>query len=266
MEQFAKGQVIRSAANIYEEFFVPALFGRWAGPVLDAAGLKPGDKVLDVACGTGVVAREAARRLGASHDVIGLDCNDAMLAVAHDIAPDIEWRTGKAEELPFEDRAFDVVCCQFALMFFEDRIAALREMRRVLKPGGRLAVATWDRVENSPGYDAMVALLQRLFGQRAADALRAPFVLGEPAVLVALAAEAGIEGAEIVTRQDVAVFPSIEDWVHTDVKGWTLADMIDDDQYRTLLAAAQAELAPFVATDGTVSFAASAHILSAAEN
>lgn len=263
MEPFAKGQVISSAAETYESFFVPALFGRWAGPVLDAVGVKPGDSVLDVACGTGVVAREAAKRVDDTGKVVGLDCNDGMLAVARRIAPDIDWRTGQAEKLPFDDGSFDVVACQFALMFFEDRVAALREMWRVLKPGGRLAVATWDRLDHSPGYDAMVALLQRLFGERIADALRAPFVLGDPDMLSALAAEAGIEGAEIETRDDVVAFPSLEDWVHTDVKGWTLADMIDDDQYRKLLDAARHELADFVQADGTVSFAGPAHILTA---
>jgi len=265
MEQFAKGQVVRSAAETYEAFFVPALFGRWARPVLDAADAAPGDAILDNACGTGVVAREAARRLGDPGTVVGLDCNEGMLSVARRIAPEIDWRLGQAENLPFGDGTFDVVACQFALMFFEDRIAALHEMWRVLKPGGRLAVATWDKLDHSPGYDAMVGLLQRLFDARTADALRAPFVLGDPEALSALAAAAGIDDARVETRHDVVTFPSIEDWVHTDVKGWTLADMIDDDQYRTLLDAARTELAEFVQGDGTVSFAAPAHILKAAK-
>lgn len=263
MEQFAKGQVVRSAAETYEAFFVPALFGRWVGPVLDAADLRPGDAVLDVACGTGVVAREAARRLDDPGKVAGLDCNDGMLAVARRIAPDIDWRLGQAESLPFNDAAFDVVACQFALMFFEDRVAALDEMWRVLKPGGRLAVATWDRLAHSPGYDAMVTLLQRLFGARTAAALRAPFVLGDPDMLSALAAEAGIGDVKTETRDDVVTFPSLDDWVHTDVKGWTLADMIDDAQFQALLDTARSELVDFVQADGTVSFAAPAHILSA---
>jgi len=263
MEQFAKGQVVRSAAEVYEEFFVPALFGQWADPIVDAAGVKPGDMILDVACGTGVVAREAAKRLGKSGRVFGLDCNDGMLAVARRIAPNIDWRLGRAEDLPFESCIFDAVTCQFALMFFEDRGAALREMWRVLKPGGRLAVATWDRLEHSPGYSAMVALLQRLFGQQAADALRAPFVIGEADTLTTIAAEAGITGAAVETRDGAVTFPSLDAWVHTDVKGWTLADMIDDAQFRTLLDAARSELSAFVQADGTVSFAGPAHILTA---
>lgn len=263
MEQFAKGQVVGSAAEVYEEFFVPALFGQWAGPIVNAANVKPGDHVLDVACGTGVVAREAARRLGRTGKVVGLDCNDGMLAVARRTAPDIDWRLGQAEALPFEDCIFDAVTCQFALMFFEDRGTALKEMWRVLKPGGRMAVATWDRLEHSPGYAAMVTLLQRLVGQQAADALRAPFVIGEPGLLSGLAEEAGIPEATVETRDGTVSFPSLDAWVHTDVKGWTLADMIDEAQFRTLLDAARRDLAAFVQADSTVSFAGPAHILTA---
>jgi len=261
MEQYAKGQVSKSAAEVYEEFFVPALFGQWAGPVLDAAGAKPGDAVLDVACGTGIVAREAAHRVGARGSVAGLDRNPDMLAVAKRIAPEIDWHLGRAEEIPFPDARFDAVACQFGLMFFEDRIRALKEMARVARPGGRLAVATWDKLDNSPGYDAMVGLLDRLFGERAANALRAPFVLGEAGDLAALADMAGLDGARVETRDGTVAFPSIEAWVHTDVKGWTLADMIDDEQYATLLATAKRELTPFVRPDGTVSFAGPVHIL-----
>jgi SAM-dependent methyltransferase len=148
-------------------------------------------------------------------------------------------------------------------MFFEDRVGALKEMRRVLRPGGRLAVAVWDALENSPGYAAMVALLKRLFGDRAADALRAPFALGDTERLRALFGRAGIAGIEVRTPAGVARFPSIAAWVHVDVKGWTLADLIDDAQYQTLLESAQREFRPYVQRDGTVSFPAPAHIATA---
>ena len=135
-------------------------------------------------------------------------------------------------------------------------------MWRVLKPGGGLAVAVWDALERTPGYAAMTALLQRLFGERIADALRAPFALGDPEALVALAAQAGIR-AEVTTHKGTARFPSIEAWVHTDVKGWTLADMIDDGQYRLLQREAPRALQHFVQPDGAVVFEAPAHILCA---
>jgi len=262
MDVAQQGQVSRSAADVYEEFFVPALFAPWAAPVADAAGIGQGQDVLDVACGTGVLAREAARRVLPAGSVVGLDCNDGMLAVARREAPEIAWRQGQAEALPFADARFDAVVSQFGLMFFEDRVLALAEMWRVLKPGGRLAVAVWDALERTPGYAAMTALLQRLFGEPIADALRAPFVLGDPAALAALAARAGIP-AQVTTRTGTARFRSVEAWVHTDVKGWTLADMIDDGQYRLLQQEAPRALAGFVQPDGSVLFDAPAHILSA---
>jgi len=259
------GQVTRSAAEVYEEFFVPALFMEWAPRVADAAQLATGQKALDVACGTGVLAREAARRVQPGGTVIGLDRNDGMLAVARSKAPDIDWRLGKAESLPFQDGAMDAVVSQFGLMFFEDRGAALREMWRVLRPGCRFAVAVWGALERSPGYAAMTVLLQRLFGPRVADALRAPFALGDPEALAFQFAQAGISGFQLRTVDGAARFPSIESWVHTDVKGWTLADPIDDVQYTQLLQAAQAELTPYVQRDGTVAFGCPAHIVVAAK-
>jgi len=261
MDRVSQGQVNRSAADIYEEFFVPALFREPAQHVVRAAGLRRGQSVLDVGCGTGVVAREAASAVGDAGSVTGLDRNEGMLAVARRLAPHIDWRRGLAEELPFADSSFDRLLSQFALMFFDDRTAALREMRRVLKPGGCILVAVWDSLDRTPGYAAMVRLLHRLFGTPAADALRAPFILGEPHALRATFAAAGLSDAKVRTLDVTARFPSLEAWVHTDVKGWTLADMIDDDQYRTLLDAAQKELAAFECPDGSVSFNSPAHLV-----
>jgi ubiquinone/menaquinone biosynthesis C-methylase UbiE len=263
MDDRERGQVIASAAEVYDEFFVPALFQAWAEPVCDAAGVGPGDHVLDVACGTGVVTRAVAARVGRAGRVVGLDVNAAMLTVARRKAPNLDLRLGRAESLPFEDGTFDAVTCQFALMFFEDRPAALAEMHRVLRPGGRLAVSVWDAADRTPGYAAVIALLERLFGPRVADALRAPFVLGDPSVLRALLVKAGITDASIETRAGVARFPSVGAWMHTDVKGWTLADMLDDGQFARLLGEAEEALRPFVSPDGTVSFPAPAHIVCA---
>ncbi len=264
MDEGLKGQVTRSAAEIYEEFFVPALFQQWTPIMADAAGIKAGQRVLDVACGTGVLAREAAGRVGGGGLVTGLDRNEGMLAMARRVAPAVEWKAGRAEQLPFPDASFDAVVSQFGLMFFDDRVQALREMRRVLKPGGRLAVAVWDRLENSPGYAAMAGLLERLFGRRIAGELHAPFALGDAEALRALFAEAGLGTAKVATHAGTARFPSIEAWVRTDVKGWTLADLIDDDQYALLLREASVALRRYAKADGIVMFEAPALIVTAA--
>ena len=115
-------------ARAYEALFVPSLMAPFAPVVADAAGIAPGAHVLDVACGTGVVAREAARRAGASGRVIGLDANPGMLAVAREQSPAIGWELGRAEALPFPDGSFDAVVSQFGLMFFTDPRAALSEI------------------------------------------------------------------------------------------------------------------------------------------
>jgi ubiquinone/menaquinone biosynthesis C-methylase UbiE len=258
-----RGQVNTSAAEVYEEFFVPALFGEWGSRVAEAAHLQAGQHVLDVACGTGVLARVAAERVGSQGEVVGLDINEGMLAVARRKAPNIEWRHGPAESLPFEANSFDAVVSQFGLMFFEDRRAALTEMKRVLKPGGHLAVAVWDSLDNTPAYATVTDLLKRLFGDEAANALRSPFNLGDTTLLQSLFTETGIPNAKITTIEGTACFPSIEAWVTTDVKGWTLADMIDEEQFQQLLAEAEKVLQPFVRPDGSVAFASPAHIVTA---
>lgn len=261
-EQAAAGQVSDAAARIYEAFYVPALFTEWASPICEAAAIGPGDRVLDIACGTGIAAREAARRAGQQGKVIGVDRNPGMLAVAREQASHVEWREGRAEALPFGDGCFDAVLCQFGLMFFEDQIAALREMHRVLRAGGRAAVAVWDGEEHSPGYAAMISLLDRMCGTVAADALRAPFVLGNPNALRSLLADAGWQDALITTRMGTARFNSVDEWVKTDVRGWTLSDMVDDQQFAALLDAARVEMARFTVADGSVRFAAPGHIVS----
>lgn len=263
MNDSERGQVSRSAAEVYESFFVPALFRQWAEPVADAARVRSGHRVLDVGCGTGVVARALAARVGASGSVTGLDVNEGMLAVARQADSTIAWQWGVAETLPFEDGNFDAVVSQFALMFFDDKVTALAEMMRVLRPGGRLVVAVWHTLEHTPGYAAMVALLQKLFGAGPADALRAPYALGRPSVLRALFREASIRDFRISTGQGRARFPSLASWVHTDIKGWTLADMIDDVQMSRLLHEARVALKPFVMDDGRVEFSAPAHLVTA---
>ncbi|NGZ09057.1 MAG: methyltransferase domain-containing protein [Nitrospira sp. LK70] len=253
------------AANAYEALFVPALFGQWAPKVADAAHIQPGQRVLDVACGTGVLAREAASRTGPTGHVVGIDSNPGMVAVARRLASTIEWRDGMAESLPFPDRSFDSVVSQFGLMFFTDRRQALREMLRVLTPGGRLAVAIWDLLDNIPAYASEAALLEQTAGLQAADALRAPFVLGNRKDLVKLFSEAGIASAQIATHLGTAQFPSIQTMVEADLRGWlpVMGVLLTEDQIVRILEAAEQALSPYVTADGRVAFPLSAHLVTA---
>jgi SAM-dependent methyltransferase len=132
-----------TAPENYERYFVPAIGAPLAAELVDVAELRPGERVLDVACGTGIVTRLAAERVGADGAVAGVDINPGMLGVARSAArPElgIDWHEASAEALPFQDGTFDVVLCQMGLQFFPDKLAALRQARRVLVPGGRLAL------------------------------------------------------------------------------------------------------------------------------
>jgi ubiquinone/menaquinone biosynthesis C-methylase UbiE len=253
----------RTPADVYDEQFVPALFRPWGAAVCDAADVRRGQRVLDVACGTGALTGVAAERVGSGGVAIGLDANAQMLAVARRKLADIEWREGRAEALPFADASFDRVVSQFGLMFFEDRAAALREMWRVLRPAGRMAVAVCDAVERSPGYAALAALLQRLFGNEVAEAFRAPFALGDANRLLDLCRDAGIDGASVARHQGSVRFASIDALVSTErACVWTLGGLLDDAQFERLRSDAQAALAPFVA-DGAVVFSMPALIVTA---
>ena len=258
----SSGQVGSDAATFYEELFVPALFAQWGPRMVDTLGPLPGERALDVACGTGVLARELANRLGGAN-VTGIDINEGMLAVARMRAPEIQWRNAQADALPFDDARFDVVGCQFGLMFFPDRVAALAEMWRVLRPGGRLAVAVWASLEETPAYATVVAMLSRLFGEPVANELRAPFCLGDRDALASLFRAAKIPDARIATTIGDAKFASIRAWVDADAKAWTLAERLDTAEYDRLQREAQAALVGFTNDEGRVVFDSPAHIVSA---
>lgn len=258
-------EAAKSPAEIYDALFVPALFQQWGEIVASEARIEPGDRVIDVACGTGVLALAALNRAGPTGKVTGLDPNPDMLGVARRKTSRIDWRDGRAEELPFPDRSFDAAVSQFGLMFFAERAKGLREMMRVLKPGGRLAVAVCGSLARSPGYDALAALLERLFGNRIADAFRAPFVLGDPEILRSLCAEAGIKPAAIAEHAGKVRFASIASLISTErACVWTLGGLLDDAQFTRLLSEAEKSLQPFRGADGSVVFDMPALIITAA--
>lgn len=252
------------AARAYEDLFVPSLFRQWAPLLAKAAHVAPGKRVLDVACGTGILARELVAQVGASGSVAGLDLMPGMLEVAKQIAPHIVWKQGNAEALPFPDQYFDVVVSQFGLMFFPDRTKSLREMLRVLTPEGHLAVAVWDSLNNIPAISDEVALLERIAGRAAADALRAPFVLGNKADLEQLASDAGISAPTVNTSPGTARFPSIRSLVEADLRGWlpVMGVVLQEETIQRVLAGADRELRAHVDGDGRAVFQISAHVLS----
>jgi SAM-dependent methyltransferase len=253
------------AAQSYETLFVPALFGQFAPVVAGAARIGRGQRALDVGCGTGVLAREAMVRVGAEGRVSGIDAAPGMLAVAKRNSSAIDWHQGVAESLPFDDRSFDAVVCQFALMFFADRLRALREMLRVLTAHGMLAVAVWDAIESMPAYASEAALLERSAGRAAADALRAPFALGDPSMLGRLLSDAGATSIDISTVRGHADFPSVRTMVEADLRGWlpVMGVVLDDDLIGRILREAEQALVGYAGANGRAKFSLSAHIATA---
>jgi SAM-dependent methyltransferase len=240
------------AATIYQDQIVPALMEEWAPRVAAAAEIRPGQRVLDVACGTGVLARAAAVRTGPGGSVTGLDLSPRMIAIASRLSPTLTWQEGAAEALPFPDESFDVVVSQFGLMFVSDPALALREMMRVLKPGGRLAVAVWASLTDTPAYAAEVAVVERLAGTTAAEPLQAPFLLGDPTRLAERFHAAGIPDATIALHKGRGAFPSIRTMVELDLR--VLLPMmgvtLEEDLITEILRLAEVEVRPFVTEEG----------------
>ena len=201
MNQPERWQMSGSEPESYELYRVPRQFGPQARRLLENVPLRPGDQVLDVACGTGVVARLAADRVAPSGRVVGIDLNDAMLAVARAHAPDtgalIEWRQGDADALPFSEAAFDAVLCQQGLQFMPDKLGAVREMRRVAVPGGIVAL----NVSGAPSrYNiALAEALTKHVDATVATRSLAPFSLANPAVLRGILIDAGLRAIDIRT-------------------------------------------------------------------
>ncbi|NKX53298.1 class I SAM-dependent methyltransferase [Arthrobacter mobilis] len=253
-------QLELEAAEFYEEKFVPALFAEWARLLVEEADVRPGQRVLDVACGTGIVARTAAERAG-EEMVAGLDLNEAMLSVARRVRPGIRWLQGDAASLPFPDRGFDVVLCQMALMFFPDPVAALGEMRRVADDAGTVAVVVPGRLDDQPAYGPFVQLAVRCAGEQAAELLGTYWACGDAGRLGALTEAAGLRVRSLRPYLATAGYGSPEDFVRVEVEGTPLARQLSARQYALIRAGVRDVLAPYLRPDGSVGVPLQGHIL-----
>jgi SAM-dependent methyltransferase len=202
-------QLVDNSAQAYERWLVPPIFAPFADDLV--ADVRPGDRVLDVACGTGIVARRAAAR-GAA--VVGVDLNEQMLAVARASAPDIRWLAADAADLPLPDAAFERVFCQQGLQFMADPAAAVGQMRRVLAPGGRLSVSVWRPCE-------LYEILAGLLDEQNAAVMRSPFQRGEELCRLV--------GDDVHTAVKTVRYPSSDELLRREVASSPMSVEVDGE-------------------------------------
>jgi ubiquinone/menaquinone biosynthesis C-methylase UbiE len=234
-------------AESYENLMVPGLFAPWASRLIQSANPRPGERVLDVACGTGIVARQVAQRVGSQGTVIGLDRNPGMIDMARVAAEreglTIEWHMGPAEQIPFPDHHFDLVFCQFGLMFFSDQHAALSEMHRVLRTDGRVALSVWQSLEREPFYQTLDEVSRRYLGKSSVEEV---FSLGDSGELRRLLTDAGFKHVEIEPMSIMARFPKPQEFLtwesDVDPAECPALQHLDTEAQQAILAAVRQEM------------------------
>lgn len=246
-----------TAPENYERYFVPQIAAPLADDLLEIAALRPGERVLDVACGTGIVARQARQRVGDSASVAGLDVNPGMLAAARSaVSPEfaIDWYESGAEAMPLADGAFDVALCQLGLQFITNKLGALREIRRVLAPGGRLVL-------NVPGptpplFAVMADALAKHVDSRAASFVHVVFSLHDERELRELTNAAGFQQVDVHSRRARLTLPPPTEFLWQYVCSTPLAKLMAaaSDESRAALEGEVVERWREFATDGTLSF------------
>ena len=238
----------------YQRYFVPAIAAPLAHELVDTAALEAGERVLDLACGTGVVARLAAEQVGAGGAVTGVDVNPGMLAVARSVATDgapIEWHEADAAATGLPDGAYDAALCGLGLQFFGDRGGALRELRRVLRPGGRVAITVPG--PTPPSFDILERVLAEHGAPEAARFVAAVFSISEPATLERLLVDAGFESVVVVRVTEALQVPPPVDFLWQYVASTPLAPIVAalDEEARAVLAREVAEQwRPFAPSGG----------------
>jgi SAM-dependent methyltransferase len=260
-------QVDTTAAEAYENFMVPGLFGPWVHKIVQLAAPQAGEHVLDVACGTGTASRLVAELVTASGKVVGLDIDPGMIEVARSRPASssgaaVEWHCGSALEIPFENDLFDAVLCLQGLQYFPDKVAGLAEMLRVMKPEGRLAANVWRTIEHCKGHAALAQILER-WGVDA-GAARKPFSLGESDEVQRLAREAGFRDVKISTVNKPAHFTSPQHFIESLASGapstrHALAKVPEQERSK-LIEEVSTALERYVETDG-VSIPYACHLL-----
>jgi ubiquinone/menaquinone biosynthesis C-methylase UbiE len=246
-------QLDGGAPELYQRYLVPAITTKWADDLVSRAKPHAGEVVLDLACGTGVVARLAAKQMGRGR-VAGLDLNAGMLAVARTVPSDgapIEWIEGSALDLPFSSASFDVALCQLGLQFFPDQRRVLFETRRVLSQTGRIALSVYSPIEHTPGAHAFVLALDRVLGADSSKIKRDEHSFQSPTQLKSLLVEAGFIGVNVQTVEQQIAFPSVLDYVRFQLLATPMAALLKehtDADRQSIIAKIASETASFAQT------------------
>src|SRR5262249_51670077 len=209
-------QLEGNAPLAYDTHIVDVFLQDYSRRLVDVAAIKPGDRVLDVACGTGVVTRLVANKVGSAVQVVGLDLNPGMLARARaspTTGAAIEWRAGSATNMPFADATFDCVICQHGLQFIADKAAAVSEIHRVLSDRGRTVVSVWRSIEHCPWQAAIADAVERNVGSEQAAKIRSAFSFGDAGQLQQVIVAAGFRGVEIRVDRETIRHESIAEYV-----------------------------------------------------
>lgn len=257
-----------SAAEAYEAVLVPQVFRPWAELMVRKADIREGSRVLDIACGTGIVARCAARLCGARGRSTGVDIDAAMIEVARAASiregQHVDYHCTPAAELPFEPASFDAAFCQQGLQYFPDKAQVLAELHRVMRQRALLVLATWTEMQECAGHWAMIGALER----RNIDAkdLRKPFALADPADMRALVETAGFESVVVEVVRQTARFPSAQNFVESIAQGAPSSRLalakVPAPEWPDFLADVAAQLAPGDAT-APIEFPMASNLLSA---
>lgn len=226
-------QISDTGPEAYERYIVPAWMGAWAQDLVKAGNVGPGKRVLDVACGTGIVARKAALLIGTCGRVTGLDINEGMIRSAKYFAEQdgimsIEWQQGDAVCMPFEDADFDIVLCQQGLQFYPEPLTTLKEMARVMIPGGMLAISIWRELERYPCFKAFAQAIESLLGKEAAEPFHASCSLAGRPEIRALLSEAGFQNIHIRLEVKMARYLSIDEFIFGYLAATPLADKVSN--------------------------------------
>jgi ubiquinone/menaquinone biosynthesis C-methylase UbiE len=262
-------QMDASAPELYERYLVPAITSLWANDLLDRVALKRQESMLDIACGTGVVVRLAAQR-GHPGRLVGIDLNAAMLAIARVKSTTIEWIEGSALNLPFQANSFDAVVCQLGLQFFPDRLLALQEMVRVLKPGGRAGLSVYSAIEQTPAAHAFVQALDRHLGPESSRTKRSEHLSCGAEEVGRWVKKAGFDIVDVAPVAKQITFPSALDYVRFQLTATPMAALLKDNdakqRERLILSIAEdvvSRLAPSMLRGGKLTFPQESFVVTA---